>query len=533
MKILRKSILAFLAVLVLAAAAFASGGRVTLLSLNDIHGHIYPEDGEGGLAKAATVIEAVRGENPGNTFLFEIGDVNEGPLFFYFHGHAEMRGLSLLGTDGGTLGNHEFDLGEDVLFETVSRARFPIVVSNLRYRDGRPAPFPTHGIKKTADGLTLGFFGLVTPELGAMTSGRGNFRAGQDLPSEAERMVNLLRREGCDAIVLLSHCGLDVDRMIARSVAGISAILGGHSHTLMEREEFVEGPRGWVTVIGQAGSYARYLGRMDLVLSEGMADREGTSWRAIPLGKDIPEDPRVALLIDPFRERLKEKLDIPLAPQPEDFDARRETLRTGEAPLGNFLADAFRWKAGADVAFLAGGSIRGDRIYPAGSATYATLTNMMPFGGSLWKGSLSGSDLLLVLETSASGYALGEENYDAAMRVPTGGFLQVSGLRFSIDPGRQPLLIDNNGIVRTRGSRLVKAEVRQPDGSWAPVDPKRIYTVATTDWTAGGGDKHYVLKKNGSAFSSMEQMYLEAAADYIRFLKEMGGKAEGRITILR
>ncbi len=57
--------------------------------------------------------------------------------------------------------------------------------------------------------------------------------------------------------------------------------------------------------------------------------------------------------------------------------------------------------------------------------------------------------------------------------------------------------------------------------------------VATTDWTAGGGDKHYVLKKNGSAFSSMEQMYLEAAADYIRFLKEMGGKAEGRITILR
>jgi 5'-nucleotidase len=272
---------------------------------------------------------------------------------------------------------------------------------------------------------------------------------------------------------------------------------------------------------------------MDLVLSEGMADREGTSWRAIPLGKDIPEDPRVALLIEPFRERLKEKLDIPLAPQPEDFDARRETLRTGEAPLGNFLADAFRWKAGADVAFIAGGSIRGDRIYPAGSATYATLTNMMPFGGSLWKGSLSGSDLLLVLETSASGYALGEENYDAAMRVPTGGFLQVSGMRFSIDPGRQPLLIDNNGIVRTRGSRLVKAEVRQPDGSWAPVDPKRIYTVATTDWTAGGGDKHYILKKNGSAFSSMEQMYLEAAADYIRFLKEMGGKAEGRITILR
>lgn len=534
MKLLRNRLFATVALLMLlAGAAFASSGRVTLLSLNDIHSRIYPEGGVGGLAKASTVVNSIRRESPGNVLLFEIGDVNEGPLFFYFHGHAEMRGLSLMGVDGGTLGNHEFDLGEEVLFEAVSRANFPIVVSNLRYKDGRPAPFPRWGTKTTANGLKVGYFGLVPPALASVTLGSGSFRAGQDLPAEAEIMVSLLQKEGCDIIVLLSHCGLEDDRLIARSAAGIHAILGGHSHTLMEEAEFVEGPEGWVTAIGQAGSYARHLGRLDLAVEAGRVSREETSWQAIPLGKDVPEDLRVAWLIEPFRERLNEKLEVPLAPQPADMDARAEVLRRKEATLGNFIADAFRWKAGTDVAFIGGGSIRGDKIYPAGSVSYADITNMMPFGGSLWKGTLSGEDLLKVLETSASALIAEGDVYDGAMRVPTGGFMQVSGLRFTLDSRRQPLLIDSNSVVRTAGSRLVKAEMLQADGSWAPIDPRETYTVAVTDWTASGGDKHYIFKKNAPLFTSLEQMYLEATADYIRFRGEMAAAEEGRITILK
>ena len=86
-------------------------------------------------------------------------------------------------------------------------------------------------------------------------------------------------------------------------------------------------------------------------------------------------------------------------------------------------------------------------------------------------------------------------------------------------------------MVRTEGSRILRAEILQPDGTWSPLKPDELYTVATTDWTAGGGDKYSVLKKNASAFSSMEQMYLESAAEYIRFLGEMNAQTEGRITI--
>ncbi len=528
-KISRRLFSALALLLLLLSSAWGADGRLVLLSLNDIHGRIYSADGAGGLARAAAAIDALRKQNPGNTFFLEIGDVNEGPLFYYFHGNAEMRGLSLMKTDAGTLGNHEFDLGEDVLFEARSYARFPIVVSNLRRRDGTPAPFPQYVLKEAANGMKIGFFGLLTPELGAMTGGSRSFRAGQDLPSEAERMVTLLAGERCDAVILLSHCGLDVDREIARSVKGITAILGGHSHTLMEKGEFVKGPNEWMTLIGQAGSYARHLGVMTLDVREKEA-APSSEWRVQPLSKEIPEDPAVLLLLEPFRKKLDAQLGAPLAPQPADMDARRDTLRRGEAPLGNFLADAFRWKAGSQVAFVAGGSIRGDQVYPAGSVSYATLTNMMPFGGSLYKGTLTGTDLLQVLETSASAYEAEGDGYDAALRTPTGGFLQVSGIRFVLDPRKQPRLTDNNGVVRTEGSRVSKAEILQPDGTWSPLKPNESYTVATTDWTAGGGDKYSVLKKNASAFSSLEQMYLESAAEYIRFLGEMNARTEGRIT---
>ncbi len=76
-----------------------------------------------------------------------------------------------------------------------------MIVSNLRLRDGTPPPSPTHVIRESANGLTVGFFGLITPGLGSMTMGSGHFRAGQDLASEAERMVSLLPGEKCDIIV--------------------------------------------------------------------------------------------------------------------------------------------------------------------------------------------------------------------------------------------------------------------------------------------------------------------------------------------
>lgn len=527
-----KGILALLALFMLVPATFAADGKLTLLSLNDIHGRIYSEKDAGGLAKAATVVEKLRATDPGNVFFVQVGDIDEGPLFFYFHGKAEMTGLNAMKADVGTLGNHEFDLGKEAFFEATGYAEFPIVVSNLRFKDGTPAPFPEYAIKTAANGMKVAFFGLVTPALAYTTKGSDDFRAGQDLPAEAERMVNILSaKEKPDVIVLLSHCGIEADRLIAKNTAGIHAIVGGHSHTLMEEGEFVEGPNGWGTLIGQAGSYARHLGVMELALKDGAVSKD-SSWRVEALDANVPENETVASLLEPFRKELAERLSTPLANQPEDMDSRKDFIRSSETNLGNFIADAFRWKSGAQVAVMNGGGIRGDQLYPAGTVSYATITNMMPFGNTLCMGKISGKELLQLMETSGSALIGEKDEYDANMRTPTGGFLQISGIRVVFDTKKQPLLIDNNAVIRKEGERVVKLEALQQDGSWAPVDPAKEYTIATTDWTSGGGDKYTVLKNNGS-FISLEQFILESTAEYIRFLGEMKAEVDGRITILR
>jgi 5'-nucleotidase len=109
--------------------------------------------------------------------------------------------------------------------------------------------------------------------------------------------------------------------------------------------------------------------------------------------------------------------------------------------------------------------------------------------------------------------------------------MQVSGIRVEIDARKKPRLIDNNGVLREDGDRVVKLEVLGADGQWEAVDPAKEYTLATSDWTAGGGDK-YVVLKNGS-FVSLEQFIMESTAEYIRHLGEMRAEVEGRITIIR
>ena len=524
------ALLALTLALSFAAAAAAVDGRLTLVSLNDVHGRIYPEKEAGGLAKAFTVAEGIRAKDPGNFFFVHAGDINEGPMFFYFHGKPEMTGFNAMGLSVGTIGNHEFDLGKDVFFEALGYAEFPVVVSNLRLKDGTPAPLPEYFVKTAENGMKVAFFGLVTPALAFVTKGSEDFRPGQDLPAEAERMLSILKDEKPDAVILLSHCGLDADREIASSVAGIHAIIGGHSHTLMEEGELVEGPGGWKTLIGQAGSYARHLGVMELAVKDGAVSPEST-WRVQELDASVAEDEHIAALIEPFRKELEERFSEPIADQPVDMDARKGAIRCQETNLGNLVADAFRWKAGSQVAIVNGGGIRGDQVYPAGKISYAEINKMMPFGNTLYVGKVTGDELLQVMETSASALIGEGDEYDESLRTPTGGFMQVSGIRVEIDARKKPRLIDNNGVLREDGDRVVKLEVLGADGQWEAVDPAKEYTLATSDWTAGGGDK-YVVLKNGS-FVSLEQFIMESTAEYIRHLGEMRAEVEGRITIIR
>jgi 5'-nucleotidase len=535
-------------VLLLFAAAWtadAASGVVTLLSINDMHSHVFPyrisvegtegrKDVEvGGLARAATLIRQEKAKDPGNVLALSIGDVDEGPLFYFYHGEVELRGLSLAGFDAGTLGNHEFDLGENVLRDALAWARFPIVVSNLQPRasDTR-VPWKTYAIFTMQNGLKVGLFGLVPPELAMVTSGSDAFRAEQDLAAVANRMAPFLRDKGCDIVVAMSHAGLYADRALAASTSGIHAIVGGHSHDLLTKPEIVEGPGGWKTIIGQAGSMCRYLGVMTLGVKDGALDSGVSRWTVRELAADVPQDFKVSLILDPYQAELEKKLGVPIGPM-DQADVRKIVVRATESAVGDFIADAFRWRGNTQIGIQNGGSIRGDRVIPAGNASYRTMVELMPYGNSLVRMTLTGRDIREAMEASASALIGAGDQYDGKLRTPTGGFQQVSGLRVTIDLRLPPALIDNDGVTRQAGRRVTSILVEEKPGAWSPLDDAKTYTVTTSTWVAGGGDKMTVLRKNARDLTDLHILDAEAVAEYVRLKGGMKPALEGRITLKR
>lgn len=541
---LTRGLLAFCLVLLLAVSAFAADGTVTFITMNDIHGHIYPysinqeKNGEkvkvevGGMARASTVIRTEKAKNPGNVFALEMGDINEGPLFFFYKGLPEVRSLNLAGIDVGTLGNHEFDLGAAVLEDVMRYAKFPFTIANL-YTD-LPAfknLYHPYVIKYAANGLKIGFFGLIAPELATVTTGSRQFRVGQNLIEEAQRMVNILQKEECDVIVAMTHIGVYADRAIAESVEGIHIITGGHTHTLIETPEIITGPNGWKTMVTQSGSMGRYTGIARVAIKNGKLDEEHSTWVARELTTAIPMDKRVSWLIDPFQQKLDEQLGEPIGIMDQDADARKIMVRGQEAPIGNFIADALRWNGQTQIGLMNGGSIRGDKVYPAGEVSYKTLYEMLPYGNTLVRFELTGEQIRNILEVSASALIREGDGYDGNLRTPTGGFIQVAGLKVTYDLSRQPAIINNEGELVKTGNRVVDVLVEHEDGTWTPLNPQAVYTVTTNDWLGTGGDKHYIFKMAGPTAYSLQLGDVESLAQYVRHVGHITLQEEGRITI--
>ncbi len=535
MRIWKRSMGVLGILLLFAGVALAGEKHITFVSINDMHGHIFPYtvsvtvDGEkqkaevGGLGRFATVVNEEELANPGNLFVTNAGDINEGPLFYFFHGGAETTGLNQAGVEIATLGNHEFDLGEAILLEAMSKADYPFVVSNLVPREGELPENMLATYTMTAEnGAKVGFFGLLPGELHAVTGGAERFDVRQDFPEVAREMVKILRDQGCHVVVALTHIGYGEDLRLAENVGGIDLILGGHSHTAVQDKVLVEGPQGWKTLVTQAGSMGRYAGVVRLVLEKDAVNPEKSTWELRELTASIPQDPRVVQALLPFQEKIEEELGKPFSTLAVDADARKAVVRAQESGLGNVLADALRWKAKSRIAVLNGGGIRGDKVYPAGDLSYRTLYEIFPYGNTMSMVDLKGSDVREILEISASALVGPEDDYDSALRTPTGGFLQLSGLKVVYDLTAEPALIDNDNVRQREGKRLVSAEVLQEDGTWLPLRDDEVYSVATMNWTSGGGDKFYVFgerKKEGAEYDS-RVMDVEVIAEYVR---EQGG----------
>ncbi len=255
--------------------------NITILHTNDVHSHIEPfgkNSGEnankGGVARRATIIDKLRRENA-NTLLLDAGDIFQGtPYFNYFGGELEFKLMSMLKYDAATIGNHDFDNGIEGLYNMLPHAKFDFLSANYDFKNTimnthvKPYKiFNKNGIKIGVFGLGVELKGLVDTKAYKETNYMDPIEISQDM----SRILKI--EKGCDLVICLSHLGYDYknsskisDLKLARSTKNIDLIIGGHTHTFLNKPTQEINVEGKTVLVNQVGCFGLYLGRIDFYL---------------------------------------------------------------------------------------------------------------------------------------------------------------------------------------------------------------------------------------------------------------------------
>jgi 5'-nucleotidase len=267
--------------------------KITILHTNDVHSHIdtFPSSHSrypnlGGVARRATLVEQIRNENP-NTLLFDAGDIFQGtPYFNFYGGELEFKLMSKLNYDAATIGNHDFDNGIDGLLAQMPNATFEMISANYDFSntvmDGYVKPFKIYmvdGIKVGVYGLGIELDGLVTKKLYKDTQYLNPYEIALDTEKQ------LKEEEQCDLIVCLSHLGynynnpeIPCDTRLAQRTFYTNLIIGGHTHTFLDKPDVRTNLNGNSVLVNQVGCYGINLGRIDFYFdTDKNASAEGVS----------------------------------------------------------------------------------------------------------------------------------------------------------------------------------------------------------------------------------------------------------------
>ncbi|MCX7552197.1 bifunctional metallophosphatase/5'-nucleotidase [Xanthomarina sp. F2636L] len=255
------------------------GKHITILHTNDVHSHIDPfgpEDGrnpnKGGVARRASLVQAIRNENP-NTLLLDAGDIFQGtPYFNYYGGELEFKLMSKLKYDAATIGNHDFDNGIDGLYAQLPHAKFDFLSANYNFSntilDTHVKPYKVfikEGLKIGVFGVGIQLDGLVLKDLYKETDYLNPIEIAQD-------MSRILKEEEhCDLVICLSHIGYKYsnnpnkpsDLILAEKTKNIDLIIGGHTHTFLPKPTVTKNAEAKNVLVNQVGCYGINLGRID------------------------------------------------------------------------------------------------------------------------------------------------------------------------------------------------------------------------------------------------------------------------------
>lgn len=475
---------------------------VTLIHINDTHSHLFGSDIHckysgsvddfyiGGYDLIIQKVNDIRKTNDSVLFL-HAGDLIQGTRYFrQFQGSADIDLMNLAKVDAFELGNHEFDKGPDFLADLLEKAKFPVLSANIELPENSRLKKTIKPYKITGTWpFRNGIIGIITPDTANISSPGAEIKF-TDPAETVRKYVEKLKNKGVTRIFVLSHLGLEKDKILAQKVEGIDVIVGGHSHSAMgfsgidcvpaagDYPETVKDPSGRTVLIVQAWDNARAMGMIDLKFN---IKGEITSWDGktiYPVRESVklpfPEkrspfnefvkvipDESLSKLFKSYEESVSNEYLKIIATSKEELEHKWEK----GSDIGPLVAESIIWKLKkeglpVDIALQNAGGVR--KSIHQGEITLGDVYDILPFFNNIVIFKIRGRDLVSELKKSIENSSKG---------ISTGAFPYVSGIKFEIKDG----------------SALNFS-----------IDPERIYTVATDSYIAQGGngyDAFYQIKE--------------------------------------
>lgn len=500
-----------------AAGSEPGPGDIVILYTNDVHCGVDQVSKDGsvtniGYAGVAAYKKAMEGQ-VGEKFvtLADAGDAVQGDAIGTLsQGRYLVDIMNKVGYDIFVPGNHEFDYGMDRMLELMKSLDAKVISSNFTDLKANKLVYEPYTIVTYGEGdkaVEVAYVGITTPESftkstpayfqdssGKFIYGFEEGNKGQELYDAVQNAVDAATAKGADYVVAIGHLGIDAQSSPWRSTdviantTGIDAFIDGHSHSTVE-SDVVKNEAGESVILTQTGTKLAAMGRM-------VIDGDGKITTKLITGyseQDKGTADFIANIEKDFADDLAAKIGkTEVALTINDPATGKRLVRSGETNLGDLSADAYRYVLGngktgaesgpADIAFVNGGGVR--TSIDAGDITFGEVIAVHPFNNVGCVVKATGQEILDALEMGAR--EVPEEN---------GGFLQVSGLIYTIDTSVKSTVVvdDKKNFVKVEGARRVK-DVKVGTAS---LDPNKTYTLASHNYMLrDGGDGINMFRDN-------------------------------------
>ena len=457
-----KKLFVFTLVVLMSISLFAVTSHLTILHVNDTHGHAW-QDGEiGGFAGVSTVVDAVKAEVEacgGYVLVLHAGDYNTGvPESDQLDAVPDIIGMNMVGFDAVTLGNHEFDKNRDVLLKQMDLLEMPVLSANI-VDENNEHPVTPYVIYEFED-LSVAVLGLTTEETAILEPiYLDNWKFANAIDVTAKLMPEL--KSNADIIVALAHLGyqpgLDDPKTTSNELAAafseIDVIVDGHTHTFFKKPPVIND-----SIIVSAVDWNKYVGRLDLTIVDG--DVVDFEWELIPL-EGVEQEPKVLAAMNYFLGLGDAKLNEVIGKTEILLNGERNDVRSKPTNLANLISDSIKWKTDADIALQNGGGVRAS-IQP-GDISYRDILTVLPFGNTVYVMELKGSEIMQLID------------FMVTIPAGAGAYPQLSGLTFTYENG----------------------QVKDVTVNGKAIEMEKVYRLATNNYLAMGGDGYEALAKNG------------------------------------